>query len=69
MPLLFYFPFIVWIGMIKLAQDATHDLGELTTAQRLSDMDLHNMRGGGLRLQSGNGGSTPEHYLSEHFMF
>ncbi len=44
MPLLFYFPFIVWIGVIKFVQDATHDLGELTTAQRLSDMDLHNMR-------------------------
>jgi hypothetical protein len=34
MPLLFYFPFIVWMGMVKVVQDEmrVHDLGELTTA-------------------------------------
>jgi hypothetical protein len=32
MPLLFYLPFIVWMGMVKVVQDATH-FGELTTRQ------------------------------------
>ena len=35
MPLLFYFPFIVWIGMVKVAQDATQDFGEQNTSQPL----------------------------------
>lgn len=35
MPLLFYFPFIVWIGMVKVAQDATQDFGEQNTCQPL----------------------------------
>jgi hypothetical protein len=30
MPLLFYFPFIIWMGMVKVAQHAAHDFGELT---------------------------------------
>jgi len=31
MPLLFYFPLIIWMGMVKVVQDATHDFGEQTS--------------------------------------
>jgi hypothetical protein len=33
MPLLFYFPLIIWMGMLEIVQDATHDFGEQNTSQ------------------------------------
>jgi hypothetical protein len=35
MPLLLYFPFIVWMGMVKVAQHATHHVVEPATGQPL----------------------------------
>ena len=37
MPLFFYLPVIVWMGMIEVALDATHELDERSDAHRKPD--------------------------------
>ena len=39
MPLFPFFPMIVWLGLVKVVLDATHDLDERTAAQRVPDPD------------------------------